>query len=236
MSVCRNIAVIACAVSLSLVLASCSSVGRSAKNIQFESQLMGRWDSQVAPNDPYNFRADGSLTSSSGSVQYDVDYPYIRFIGPNGPVATATVVSHDFSTRPKTITLRFSGGLIDGQVDTLKESGYGNRQAPNPGNPGSIGVTLEPISSANASRYWLEPNQGWFIKEVVINGPAWDAGIRAGDFLVAAEGSILYSFESGDPLGRAKQGKRAGDSIKLLIYRDAMNGQFSKRTIAVVLR
>ncbi|MBI1333800.1 MAG: PDZ domain-containing protein [Armatimonadetes bacterium] len=220
-----------------LVMASCSSVGHASQGVAMEANLVGSWKSQELGT-IYNFKSDGSYTDSNGNVlKYAVDYPYLVVTGPSGAKISLTIVDYNYSAKPKSLALRDGNGFVEHLIElgaTANQVTSG-RSAEN-AKPSGIGVSLEPILASNAQECGLSPGQGWYVNSISKGGPAWNSGIRAGDFLIAANGSILNSFNSGDPLADATFGKHPGDAITLLTYRRDASGKLWRYENNVVLK
>ena len=73
--------------------------------------------------------------------------------------------------------------LVSGVVRALREHGRVRR--------GWLGLDMQALSDAEWASYGLEPGTGIFLRAVQQDGPAWQAGIRPGDILVAINGTPI---------------------------------------------
>lgn len=89
----------------------------------------------------------------------------------------------------------------------------------------NLGIQIREIDSATASKYNLA--EGIYVSSVDEFSPAEKAGMKIGDIIVKAEGKSVKTF---DELKAIKEGKSAGDTIKVEVIRDKKNV-----TVSVVL-
>lgn len=89
----------------------------------------------------------------------------------------------------------------------------------------NLGIQIREIDSATASKYDLV--EGVYVSSVEEFSPAEKGGMKIGDIIVKADGKSVKTF---DELKAIKEGKSAGDSIKIEVIRDKKNV-----TVSVVL-
>ena len=89
---------------------------------------------------------------------------------------------------------------------------------------GYIGVQIEPMNQVKAEGVGLDKPQGVFISNVLADGAAFEAGIKAGDVILEVEG-----LEVNKPNQvQAKIGSyNPGEKISLVIWRDGKRKTFS---------
>lgn len=89
---------------------------------------------------------------------------------------------------------------------------------------GVLGVSGRSVNSEIAKAMELETNQGGFIEQVMPNSAADEAGIKAGDVIIAVNGSSVKSFFE----LRAKISSiGANKKVKLLVIRDGDEKEFT---------
>ena len=99
--------------------------------------------------------------------------------------------------------------LVKSVANDLIENGEVSR--------GYIGVRIEAVSDATARAVGLDKPEGILIQDVVKDGAAAEKDIKAGDIILKVDGR---SVNQPNELQSYIAQKRAGDTIKLLIYRD----------------
>lgn len=82
----------------------------------------------------------------------------------------------------------------------------------------NLGIQIREIDSATASKYNLA--EGIYVSSVDEFSPAEKAGMKIGDIIVKADGKTVKTF---DELKAIKEGKSAGDTIKVEVIRDKKN-------------
>lgn len=80
-----------------------------------------------------------------------------------------------------------------------------------------LGVSLADLSPEDAERFSLEVESGAIVETVVPGSAADEAGVRAGDIIVAVDGTSIES--TGDLLG-ALRDYQPGDTARLTVIRD----------------
>lgn len=93
-----------------------------------------------------------------------------------------------------------------------------------------LGISGQTISSDMASQ--MDMPQGALVRQVVQNSPAQKAGISAGDVIVSFDGSTVSTMEG---LKSKIEGKKAGDTVKVVVKRQNQMGTYEKKTISVKL-
>lgn len=78
-----------------------------------------------------------------------------------------------------------------------------------------IGISGEDISDIYAQYY--DVPKGFYVAEVTEDGPAEKAGIKVGDIVIGIEGELVESI---DEFNEIKKNYKAGDTIKVSVYRD----------------
>jgi len=87
-----------------------------------------------------------------------------------------------------------------------------------------IGVTTMANSAALAQRYRLTTDEGLIVTSVLPTGPASEAGLSAGDIIVAIDGSEITSDEQ---LDDAVAAGGAGGTINLTVVRGRQTGEIA---------
>ncbi len=82
--------------------------------------------------------------------------------------------------------------------------------------PTWVGIQLEPVPPPLASQ--LKLSEGLMVRNVFVDSPGDKAGLRQYDVLVEADGMAIRSDVHA--FARAVQGKSAGDSLTLVLYRE----------------
>lgn len=87
-----------------------------------------------------------------------------------------------------------------------------------------IGVTLQSLNAQLGEYFGVEDGKGALITEVMPDSPAGKAGLKAGDVVVAVDGSAI-----GDPsdVQKAVTAKNEGDKIEVKVVRDRSEKQFA---------
>lgn len=93
-----------------------------------------------------------------------------------------------------------------------------------------LGISGQTISSDMAAQ--MDMPQGALVRQVVQNSPAQKAGISAGDVIVSFDGSTVSTMEG---LKSKIEGKKAGDTVKIVVKRQNQMGTYEKKTISVKL-
>ncbi|MDV6319980.1 DegQ family serine endoprotease [Chromohalobacter sp. HP20-39] len=94
-------------------------------------------------------------------------------------------------------------------ADQLKASGHVNR--------GWLGVVIQPVSKDLAESFGLDEARGALISEVTDDSPASEAGLEAGDVVLAVDGQKV---EDSSTLPRLVGRVSPGDEVTLNILRD----------------
>jgi serine protease Do len=102
---------------------------------------------------------------------------------------------------------------------------------------GLLGVTVQEVSQSLAQAFGLPKPEGALVSSVQADGPAAKAGLRAGDVILAFNGSEISRSSDLPPLVIALE---PGTSVKLKIWRDGASrnvdvalGDFNKAQVAV---
>nr|ASQ41193.1 MamE-like magnetosome protein [Candidatus Magnetananas rongchenensis] len=123
------------------------------------------------------------------------------------------------------------GGPQNGQMQLIAKPtfpmGIGNNQIQliNQAQPGAVylGVDLTEVTAALANELKVPPATGVYVKSVVANSPAKDAGIKMGDVIIKCDHKPVNSREQ---IGRITGVKKDGDVIKILVMRDGRKKSF----------
>lgn len=83
--------------------------------------------------------------------------------------------------------------------------------------PGS-GISGYSLDEDLANQVGVDQTSGILVASVTNGGPAYEAGIRMGDVITAADGSTVTSFED---LSKLLGSKKPGDTITLTVERAA---------------
>lgn len=86
----------------------------------------------------------------------------------------------------------------------------------NPGGPRRLGLSYQELSAQLAHYFQAPGKTGVLVSEVVADGPAAQAGVQAGDVIVAIAGQDI---EDGDDLRAALHARSAGDEVELKVLR-----------------
>ncbi len=78
--------------------------------------------------------------------------------------------------------------------------------------PPTIGVTLDPIGPANSQLLGITPGTGVYVESVEPGGPAADAGIKDGDFILSIDGNTITSVND---ISDYDSTKSIGDTVVL---------------------
>jgi serine protease Do len=92
---------------------------------------------------------------------------------------------------------------------------------------GHLGVRMQPIEGGLAEALDLEENSGVLLGHVVEEGPAGEAGLKAGDILTAVDGKKI---EEPSDVRRALRDHRAGDAVEIEYLRD---GRAAKTSVTL---
>ncbi|HDM42961.1 MAG TPA: PDZ domain-containing protein, partial [Firmicutes bacterium] len=79
-----------------------------------------------------------------------------------------------------------------------------------------LGVYLIPVTESIAYVMEFKNEGGLLIAEVVVDSPAYNAGLRSGDVIVSFDGKKVHKTEEFD---RVVFSHRAGDEVELTIRR-----------------
>ncbi len=79
----------------------------------------------------------------------------------------------------------------------------------------TLGVGGETVSNVYAQYYDIP--KGFFVRKVYADSAAEKAGIKVGDIIIGIEGKLISSLEE---FNNAKNAYRAGDTVKISVYRD----------------
>ena len=88
-----------------------------------------------------------------------------------------------------------------------------------------LGVTVATLNSQNG----MWPN-GAYVVSVDAGSPAEKAGIQAGDIIVEVDGNVVSNNED---LMNSMEGKNAGDTIRLTVWRPAEVGDTPRGEISI---
>lgn len=80
-----------------------------------------------------------------------------------------------------------------------------------------IGVTLQPLNKDMADHYGIKDGVGLLVWEFAEDSPAKNAGLKAGDVILKADGKRVESVAA---LSEIIQGKKKGDKVKIEFVRD----------------
>lgn len=80
-----------------------------------------------------------------------------------------------------------------------------------------IGVTLQPLNKDMADHYGIKDGVGLLVWEFTEDSPAKNAGLKAGDVILKADGKRAESVAA---LSEIIQGKKKGDKVKIEFVRD----------------
>lgn len=98
-----------------------------------------------------------------------------------------------------------------------------------PANVAELGVIYvgSNLQGAERQRAGLQPQEGLLVTEIKPGGPAAQAGLRAGDWLVEVDGKAL---KSNDSLLTALSGYRPGDRVQITFVRES-----ERRKVEIIL-
>ncbi len=80
-----------------------------------------------------------------------------------------------------------------------------------------IGVTLQALNKDMADHYGIKDGVGLLVWEFAEDSPAKNAGLKAGDVILKADGKLVESVAA---LSEIIQGKKKGDKVKIEFVRD----------------
>jgi len=86
-----------------------------------------------------------------------------------------------------------------------------------PGRPGKLGVTVEPVTAELARELGLQKAKGVVVRQVHPGSPAADAGIRPGDVIAEVN---RQPVQTADDLRQALEKQQPGTSALLLVHRE----------------
>jgi len=92
---------------------------------------------------------------------------------------------------------------------------------------GWLGIYVEDVTSQQALQLGLDPIRGTFVDEVLGSTPAYDAGLRKGDLILDAGGTVI---RDGRHLSRIIAAAKPGDMLKMTVLRGSKT-----RTMDVVV-
>ena len=93
-----------------------------------------------------------------------------------------------------------------------------------------VGITGATVTQEYSQIYGMPI--GIYVKSLISDGPAEDAGIRTGDIITAINGKTV---ETMDELMDALQAYKGGDQVELTLQRASNSGQYSSETVKVTL-
>ena len=88
---------------------------------------------------------------------------------------------------------------------------------------GWLGVSVQNVPPAQMRLLKMERPQGAFVQGVIRNGPAHQAGIRAGDVIVAIDGVKITSY---NPFSRVVAALKPGGKTRLTVIREGEQKSF----------
>jgi serine protease Do len=157
-----------------------------------------------------------SIEESSGVTLYDLIQtdaainpgnsggPLINLNGEVIGINTAKISSEDVSG----VGFAISSDSAKPVVDELITKGYVTRPY--------LGASLVTVTSAIANYYHLGTDTGALISQVVQNGPAAKAGLKAGDVIATVDGKTI---RTSDDAIKAIRNRSIGDTIQVTFYR-----------------
>ena len=84
----------------------------------------------------------------------------------------------------------------------------------------SMGITAGTMTRQMAAQYQIDKDSGVFVYSVDKGGAGEKAGLRMGDVITKVDSTEITSMED---LTAAKKGRRAGDTVTVIYYRDGQN-------------
>ena len=84
----------------------------------------------------------------------------------------------------------------------------------------SMGITAGTMTRQMAAQYQIDKDNGVFVYSVDKGGAGEKAGLRMGDVITKVDSTEITSMED---LTAAKKGRRAGDTVTVIYYRDGQN-------------
>ncbi len=84
----------------------------------------------------------------------------------------------------------------------------------------SMGITAGTMTRQMATQYQIDKDNGVFVYSVDKGGAGEKAGLRMGDVITKVDSMEITSMED---LTAAKKGRRAGDTVTVIYYRDGQN-------------
>ena len=84
----------------------------------------------------------------------------------------------------------------------------------------SMGITAGTMTRQMATQYQIDKDNGVFVYSVDKGGAGEKAGLRMGDVITKVDSTEITSMED---LTAAKKGRRAGDTVTVIYYRDGQN-------------
>ena len=157
-----------------------------------------------------------SITEDSGATLYDLIQtdaainpgnsggPLINLNGEVIGINTAKISSVDVSG----VGFAISSDSAKPVADALIEGGYISRPY--------MGVNLLTVTPAIAYQYSLSTDTGALITQIQQNGPAVQAGLKAGDVITAIDGKEM---QTADDVIKAIRSHSIGDTIQITFYR-----------------
>jgi serine protease Do len=159
----------------------------------------------IQPLTPALAKAIGRPDLHGALVQKSEELPRAVAETPIGRDVTLVVVREG-----KTLTL---GTRI---TRLQEEKGEAARAAGTPESRPRLGVSVEPVTPAQAKELGVSAGRGLLVKGVSDDSPAAKAGLRAGDILLEANRQALASV---DDLKRVVEKEKSGSAVLLRVHR-----------------
>jgi serine protease Do len=196
--------------------------------VSFETQSTPRvGDWVIAVGNPFNLggTATAGIISAAGRDLPDSSSQFVNYLQIDAPINRGNSGGPTFDLYGKVIGVNTaiyspSGGSVGIGFDIpapiadriTKELMAGRKIV-----RGYLGVTIQNVTEDIAGSLGLPPNTGALVKDVVPGGPSEKGGIKAGDVVLAANGS---NVSSNSELTRIVGMAKAGEPIHLKILRD----------------
>ncbi|HWD52132.1 MAG TPA: trypsin-like peptidase domain-containing protein [Acidimicrobiales bacterium] len=164
--------------------------GDSASNALETLTNMFQTDAAINPGN-----SGGPLVDSSGKV-----------IAMN----TAVAASSSGNSQAQNIGFAIPANKITGLLPALRNKSINNQGG------GFLGVGIETLTSQLRNAYNFVPTQGAIVTQVQSGSPAAVAGLQQGDVITTFDGKQVTGA---DQLAQIIQGDRAGQSVKIGLYR-----------------
>jgi len=130
---------------------------------------------------------------------------------PHPPHAPEAPEPHVFLFRGGDDDFRFE---LDDHLESIREPLL---HAFRHGGPRKLGITYQEISGQLAEYFKVSESRGVLVTEVQEDGPAFEAGVKAGDVVLAFEGE---GVENGKDLRRELRGADPGTEVTVTVQRD----------------